>query len=105
MIGLKVLDEPAAQQSDPNVLELQIRVVSKQSARLEPIYTGLRLFTKLLTNIFDKKPVIRNFLMRNFRISWIRDISDLHRSKPNPIVHYIKPMPEIDTLMQVIYFF
>lgn len=32
MLGLKLLDEPAAQQTDPNVLELQLRVVSKQSA-------------------------------------------------------------------------
>jgi hypothetical protein len=31
-IGLKVLGEPSARQSDPNVLELQLRVVSKQSA-------------------------------------------------------------------------
>ena len=32
---------------------------------------------------------------------WILDISDLHRSKPNPSVHYSKPMPDIDNLMQV----
>ena len=31
-LGLKVLDEPSAKQSDPNVLELQMRVVSKQSS-------------------------------------------------------------------------
>ena len=36
---------------------------------------------------------------------WIRDISDLHRSKPNPTVHYNKTMPEIDSLMQVFYIF
>ena len=32
---------------------------------------------------------------------WIKDISDLHRSKPPPSVHYGKPMPDIDWLMQV----
>ena len=31
---------------------------------------------------------------------WIRDISDLHRSKPAPTVHYQKSMPDIDSLMQ-----
>ena len=31
-LGLTVLDEPSAQQSDPNVLELQLRVVSKQAS-------------------------------------------------------------------------
>ena len=36
---------------------------------------------------------------------WVRDISDLHRSKPNPSVHYTKPMPDLDDLMQVIYLY
>ncbi len=31
---------------------------------------------------------------------WIKDISDLHRSKPPPTVHYTRPMPDIDQLMQ-----
>ena len=32
---------------------------------------------------------------------WIRDISDLHRAKPAPTIHYSKTMPDIDNLMQV----
>lgn len=32
---------------------------------------------------------------------WIRDISDLHRSKPPPSVHYKHPMPDVDKIMQV----
>ena len=31
---------------------------------------------------------------------WIRDISDLHQSKPPVSVVYHRPMPEIDVLMQ-----
>ncbi|CAG2061227.1 unnamed protein product, partial [Timema podura] len=31
---------------------------------------------------------------------WIKDISDLHRSKPPPTVHYTRSMPDIDGLMQ-----
>merc|ERR1712156_1108982 len=32
MLGLKLLDEPSAQQTDPSVLELHLRVVTKKSA-------------------------------------------------------------------------
>ncbi|MGH0129779.1 UNVERIFIED_CONTAM: hypothetical protein FKN15_059463 [Acipenser sinensis] len=32
--------------------------------------------------------------------NWIKSISELHRSKPPATVHYTKPMPDIDTLMQ-----
>ena len=32
---------------------------------------------------------------------WIKSISDLHRSKPPPQVHYTKSMPDIERLMQV----
>ena len=33
---------------------------------------------------------------------WIKDIDDLHRSKPAPTIQYSKTMPEIDQLMQVL---
>jgi len=33
--------------------------------------------------------------------SWIHSISDLHRHKPAPSVRYSKPMPDIETLMQI----
>lgn len=32
-LGLTVLDEPTARQSDPSVLELQLRAISKQSTQ------------------------------------------------------------------------
>ncbi|KAJ8947037.1 hypothetical protein NQ318_019929 [Aromia moschata] len=31
---------------------------------------------------------------------WIKDISDLHKSKSSPIVRYSEPMPDLDDLMQ-----
>lgn len=34
-------------------------------------------------------------------ISWINDVSDLHKNKPPPSVGYSKIMPDIDALMQV----
>ncbi|CAI9590703.1 unnamed protein product [Staurois parvus] len=32
--------------------------------------------------------------------SWITSISELHHSKPPASVHYTRPMPEVETLMQ-----
>jgi intraflagellar transport protein 46 len=47
-LGLDKLDEPAAVQSDPNVLQLQLRAVSKSSgAQVEP--PVLRTLTLTLT--------------------------------------------------------
>ena len=83
-MGLTMLDEPAAKQSDPSVLELQLRAISKQSSaksvQIRKIDSGEKSAKEI-----DK---------------WIKDISDLHRSKPPPTVHYTKPMPDIDRLMQ-----
>lgn len=31
---------------------------------------------------------------------WIKDVSDLHRAKPPPMVRYTNPMPDLDSLMQ-----
>ena len=43
-LGLTVLDEPSAKQSDPSVLELHMRVVSKQSSgRSDTAHTLARL--------------------------------------------------------------
>ena len=79
-----MLDEPAAKQSDPSVLELQLRAISKQSSaksvQIRKIDSGEKSAKEI-----DK---------------WIKDISDLHRSKPPPTVHYTKPMPDVDRLMQ-----
>jgi intraflagellar transport protein 46 len=84
-LGLKVLDEPASNQSDPTVLDLQLRAISKKS-NLEP------MVVRSLENA-DKNP-------REID-KWIKSISDLHRSKPPPQVHYTKSMPDIERLMQV----
>ena len=85
-LGLTVLDEPEAVQSDPNVLDLQLRAVSKTSsakaARSKKVCGG--------GDAGSVKEISQ----------WIRDISDLHRSKPPPSVNYRHPMPDTDTLMQ-----
>ena len=82
--GLTFLDEPAAKQSDPSVLDLQLRAISKRSSQKQA------MVKKLDNNEKSAKSIDK----------WIKDISDLHRSKPPPSVHYSKPMPDIDWLMQ-----
>jgi intraflagellar transport protein 46 len=84
IVGLSVLDEPAARQSDPSVLDLQLRAISKHSTQKEAVI-------KKIDNSEKSAKAIEK---------WINDISDLHRSKPPPSVHYTKPMPDIDNLMQ-----
>lgn len=84
LVGLEVLDEPSAKQSDPTVLDLQLRALAKHTtAKSVPI--------KTVENAEKNPKVIEK---------WVRDISDLHRAKPPPTVHYSKRMPDIDSLMQ-----
>jgi len=85
ILGLKRLDEPSAVQSDPTVLDLQLRAVSKTSS-MEP--TTVRCIEHA-----DKSPKEVQ--------KWIQSISELHRNKPLPQVYYSKPMPDIERLMQL----
>lgn len=84
-LGLVVLDEPAAQQSDPTVLDLQLRIISKRS--------GLKPVTVHSISNAAKNPLKIN--------TWIKNIEDLHRKKAPPTVNYSKNMPDIEALMQV----
>ncbi|XP_050691400.1 intraflagellar transport protein 46 homolog isoform X1 [Eriocheir sinensis] len=84
MVGLEVLDEPSARQSDATVLDLQLRALAKHT-------TAKSMSVKTVENAEKNGKVIEK---------WVRDISELHRSKPPPTVHYNKRMPDIDTLMQ-----
>jgi intraflagellar transport protein 46 len=84
-LGLKFLDEPAAAQSDPTVLELQLRAMTKKLQYGDVVVRSIENASKNPTAI-DK---------------WVQSISDLHRSKPPPQVHYRRNMPDIDTLLDV----
>ncbi|KAG5843854.1 hypothetical protein ANANG_G00155310 [Anguilla anguilla] len=83
-LGLLVLDEPCTKQSDPTVLSLWLSENSKQ-------HNVSEVKVKSLENPEKNPKVIEN---------WIESISELHRSKPPATVHYTRPMPDIDTLMQ-----
>jgi len=82
-LGLKILDEPATIQSDPTVLELQLRATSKKQQYGDVVVRSIENAEKNPASI-DK---------------WIQSISDLHRSKPPPQVHYKKNMPDAEVLM------
>lgn len=82
--GLRYLDEPSTGQSDPTVLELQLRAKSKKLQYGD-------LVVRSIENA-DKNPAKIE--------KWIQDINELHRSKPPPQVNYKKNMPDIDRLME-----
>ncbi|SPQ93183.1 unnamed protein product (mitochondrion) [Plasmodiophora brassicae] len=84
-LGLVVLDEPGANQTDPTVLDLQLRVLSKQS-------TSATAVTVRSIENADKFP-------KNIT-AWITSIQDLHKQKPPPTVSYSRIMPDVDELMQ-----
>ncbi|XP_028400074.1 intraflagellar transport protein 46 homolog isoform X2 [Dendronephthya gigantea] len=83
-LGLTVLDEPCAKQSDPTVLGLQLITVSKQTSKKS-------VAVKSIDDPEKNPKAISN---------WIESIGELHRQKPPPTVHYQRNMPDIDTLMQ-----
>ncbi|XP_026129558.1 intraflagellar transport protein 46 homolog isoform X6 [Carassius auratus] len=83
-LGLLVLDEPCTKQSDPTVLSLWLSENSKQ-------HNVAEVKVKSIENPEKNPKAIDN---------WIESISELHRSKPPATVHYTRPMPDIDSLMQ-----
>eukprot|EP00003_Mantamonas_plastica_P024782 TRINITY_DN468_c0_g1_i4.p1 TRINITY_DN468_c0_g1~~TRINITY_DN468_c0_g1_i4.p1 ORF type:complete len:555 (+),score=177.28 TRINITY_DN468_c0_g1_i4:803-2467(+) len=84
-LGLTVLDEPAAIQSDPAVLQLKLRQISKDTVEGPVSVPSLQRA--------DKSPHLIE--------KWTQDISKLHRVTPKANVHYTKNMPSLDDLMQI----
>ncbi|XP_075983313.1 intraflagellar transport 46 [Anticarsia gemmatalis] len=84
-LGLTVLDEPATEQSDSALLHLQLRAISKTSSAKSTV------LTKKIENAEKNAKAIER---------WIKDVSELHLSKPAPTVAYNNKMPDIDNLME-----
>jgi intraflagellar transport protein 46 len=84
-LGLTLLDEPGINPSDPSILDLQLRALSKNQ-ELEPMEV------RSIENAEKNPKEVEN---------WVRRIDDLNRSKPAPTVQYSRRMPDIETLMQV----
>lgn len=87
MLGLSVLDEPETHQSDPSVLDLHLRAITKSSS------AGPRTVRSLDAVKLKKEPKLLD--------NWLKNIKDLHEKKPPASVHYSRRMPDIEDLMQV----
>lgn len=81
-LGLKVLDEPAAQQSDPTVLELQLRAILKKQHG--------EVSVRSIENAAKNPQEV---------MKWIKSIEELHTQKHSVEVQYKRNMPDIESLM------
>eukprot|EP00911_Craspedida_sp_UC1_P002063 UC1_evm1s1593 len=84
VLGLEVLDEPCAAQSDPSVLDLHLRVLSKTSSGPAAKVTRVR-------DAQSNTKAVE---------SWISSIGALHKEKEPASMHYTSPMPDVEDLMQ-----
>nr|XP_026498944.1 intraflagellar transport protein 46 homolog [Vanessa tameamea] len=84
-LGLTVLDEPAAEQSDSALLHLQLRAISKTTSAKSTV------LTRKIDNAEKNPKAIER---------WVKDVSELHSVKPPPTFTYASKMPDIDSLME-----
>ena len=82
--GLAQLDEPTLNPSDPTVLDLQLRSMTKKK-------------------LDDNSIVVKSISGENTAEirQWVTRIQDLHRTKPPTMVQYSKKLPDVENLMQV----
>ncbi|KAJ3126941.1 Intraflagellar transport protein 46 [Nowakowskiella sp. JEL0407] len=86
-IGLQFLDEPSGHQTDPSVLDLKLRSLSKMSNSAPQNVRSI-----------PNEILVGN---KNALDSWLTSLQELHNSKPAPAVEFQKRMPDIEDLMQV----
>lgn len=103
LIGLKSLDEPAARQSDPHVIQLQL---SYEATNIDADNNSAASASSYESTAASKKAsvikTIENASKNKQKIlKWIEDIKEIHKKNPPPTVHYSKPQADIDSLMQV----
>ena len=83
-LGLTILDEPKAVQSDPGVLELQLRAAAKMN--------NVKDATVQSVEAADKNPA---------RLTkWMESVAEIQRTRPQPSVQYTHEVPTMETLMQ-----
>ena len=83
-LGLTILDEPTAVQSDPGVLELQLRAASKM--------TNVKAATVRSVEAADKNPAALT--------KWMESVAEIQRTRPQPSVTYTHEVPTMEALMQ-----
>lgn len=84
-LGLVVLDEPRAEQSDPAVIKMV----------MDQMLTHDHAPKVTVPSIQKKDSVFPKQIQK-----WIDNIENLHKKKPPQTVTFSNPMPEIETLMQ-----
>ncbi|KAJ3220511.1 Intraflagellar transport protein 46 [Clydaea vesicula] len=92
-LGLSVLDEPATKQSDPAVLDLQLRAISKGSPT-----SGHQNIRSIQLNFDVTDPNAQKG--KKALEQWVQNVYDLHVHKPPDKVEYSKRMPDVETLME-----
>ncbi|KAJ3222596.1 Intraflagellar transport protein 46 [Clydaea vesicula] len=84
-LGLVALDEPSVELlSDPRVLDLQLRAISKSSTNTPHIVHSIEVDENSKKTLDD----------------WLNNVQNLHLSKPPPSVTYSRRMPDVESLMQ-----
>eukprot|EP00760_Papus_ankaliazontas_P039207 PhM_4_TR9513/c1_g1_i3/m.98248/K19682/IFT46; intraflagellar transport protein 46 len=83
LLGLAVVDEPCANQSNPAVVDLHLGHIIKK--HIPPS------FVDSVEDAHNRPQAIER---------WIEDIKNVHSKTAPPSVAYTKPMPDIERLMQ-----
>lgn len=84
-LGLYVVDEPAIPQSNPAVVQLELRATNVHAGAGATVVDSFE-------DAANRPEVIDR---------WIADLKKVHYKKALPTVNYQKPMPDIENLMQV----
>ncbi|KAF8062670.1 IFT46 [Scenedesmus sp. PABB004] len=87
-LGTRVLDEPAAAQSDAGLLALQLRALGKEAP-------GGGGAPQVVVCIPHGAPDARARLG-----AWVSSVAALHKARPAAAVAYSRPMPDVEALMQ-----
>lgn len=83
-LGLYMIDEPTIPQSNPAVVQLELRATNVHMGASAQVVDSFE-------DAANRPEVIDR---------WIADVKKVHYKKPLPTVNYQRPMPEIDTLLQ-----
>ena len=78
------MDEPSSTQSNPSVVKIGLSYGSKKKAP--------SVFVESIEDARNRSSLVDK---------WMNDISNLHKKKPAPTVHYTKPQPDVESLLQV----
>lgn len=84
-LGITVLDEPALNTSDPSLLEIKYIQHKQVGKKVEVTIRSIENAEKNPKNIQN----------------WIKNVNELHESRPPATVQYTKVMPDFDNLMEV----